>query len=64
MLVDMGWFRQTVALNQQHRHLKVFLSVGGWSEGSSTFSRIAADYEKRTIFVNSVLRTLQQVDYL
>lgn len=55
---DLEWYRKIVALGNAYRHMKVFLSLGGWNEGSKTFSQISNDYNKREVFIDSVVRVL------
>lgn len=42
-------------LKQQHRHLKVLLSIGGWTF-SSSFAPVAGDGDKRATFVASATK--------
>ncbi|UTA46781.1 glycosyl hydrolase family 18 protein [Simiduia sp. 21SJ11W-1] len=59
-----GNFGQLIKLKQQHPHLKVLPSVGGWTL-SDPFFHLATDATKRAVFVNSVadfLRTYTLFD--
>ncbi|KAI9313769.1 chitinase [Dichotomocladium elegans] len=50
-----GNFKQLLLLKQRHRHLKVTLSVGGWT-WSTHFSAVAKDPQKRTTFVQTAIK--------
>ncbi|KAI9486826.1 MAG: chitinase [Benjaminiella poitrasii] len=50
-----GNFKQFYLLKQKHRHLKVSLSVGGWT-WSSNFASVAEDPAKRKRFVESSIK--------
>ncbi|CAO3652821.1 unnamed protein product [Cunninghamella blakesleeana] len=52
-----GNFKQLYLLKQKYRHLKVSLSIGGYS-WSANFAGIAADPQKRRIFVQSAIKHL------
>ncbi|ODM94562.1 putative chitinase 2 [Orchesella cincta] len=58
-----GWFKRIVGLSRDFPKLKVLLSVGGWNEGSRTFSELANDYTKRGLFIQSVVGTLQKYGF-
>ncbi|CAL8109498.1 unnamed protein product [Orchesella dallaii] len=58
-----GWFKGIIGHSNNYPKLKVLLSVGGWNEGSKTFSELADDYRKRTAFVQSVVGTLQKYGF-
>lgn len=53
-----GGFKRVAALKEQHKHLKTIASVGGWVEGSTKYSKMAADPRLRSIFVKSVVNFL------
>ncbi|KAI9366305.1 chitinase [Pilaira anomala] len=55
-----GNFKQLALLKNKYRHLKVSLSIGGYS-WSSNFSMIAADPESRAKFTETALSHLQQL---
>jgi chitinase len=52
-----GNFKQLYLLKQRYRHLKVSLSIGGWT-WSTNFAGVAADPSKRAIFVRSAVQHL------
>ncbi|GAA5811219.1 hypothetical protein MFLAVUS_004650 [Mucor flavus] len=55
-----GNFKQLALLKKKYRHLKVSLSIGGYS-WSSNFSTIAASSESRAIFTKTALTHLQNL---
>nr|SAY40524.1 Chitinase 3 [Macrobrachium rosenbergii] len=48
-----------VKLKKRNVNLKTILGVGGWNEGSTTYSAMAADPAKRKTFVNSSIALLK-----
>lgn len=52
-----GNFKQFAVLKQRHRHLKVSLSIGGYS-WSAHFPTVAANPNTRQTFVNSAMQLL------
>ncbi|KAK0558819.1 Chitinase 4 [Tilletia horrida] len=52
-----GNFKQLNLLKRQHRHLKLLLSIGGWTY--SPHFAFASDPSKRTTFVRSALALLE-----
>ncbi|KAH8271606.1 hypothetical protein KR018_010933, partial [Drosophila ironensis] len=48
------------ALKLKNPTLKTLVAVGGWNEGSKRFSLVAKDPEKRSRFVDDVVRFLQR----
>lgn len=55
-----GFISQTIALKQRNPKLKILAVVGGWNEGSTKYSAMAADPAKRATFVSSTLAFIQQ----
>jgi GH18 family chitinase len=47
-------------LKQKNPNLKVLASMGGWNEGSTKYSHVAADPEKRATMVQSVLKYMEK----
>mgnify|MGYP005984839029 FL=1 len=47
------------ALKSKNSNLKLILSVGGWAEGSTPFSNVAADATKKATMAESTLWYLQ-----
>ncbi|TRY70996.1 hypothetical protein TCAL_02426 [Tigriopus californicus] len=56
-------FRKATELKHAYPNLKVTLAIGGWNEGSKKYSDLAADPEKRKVFVQSVVEFLQQHNF-
>ncbi|CAO3699878.1 unnamed protein product [Rhizopus stolonifer] len=52
-----GNFKQFYLLKQRHRHLKVSLSIGGWT-WSKNFGQVASDPARRQRFVSSSIKLL------
>ncbi|KAG0148580.1 hypothetical protein CROQUDRAFT_41152 [Cronartium quercuum f. sp. fusiforme G11] len=53
-----GCFNQFRKLKQQHRHLKLLISIGGWTY-SSNFAPATSTPEKRQAFANSAISILE-----
>ena len=58
--VDLGNMRKTMDLKKTNGNLKVLAAVGGWNEGSSKYSNMAADANKRALFISSSLSFIRQ----
>ncbi|KAI8096252.1 chitinase, partial [Halteromyces radiatus] len=52
-----GNFKQLYLLKRKYRHLKVSLSIGGWT-WSTNFAAVANDPQKRALFVQSAIKHL------
>ena len=50
-------------LRVENKNLKLLLAIGGWTEGSKDFSAVAADEQKRDVFINSALAFLSQWEF-
>lgn len=48
-------YKRTAALRDKFPGLKVTLSIGGWSQSGTEYSKIAASPEKRQTFVKNVV---------
>ena len=57
-----GFLRAT-ELKARNPKLKVTLAIGGWNEGSTKYSKMARDPEKRATFVKSVLKMLRDYNF-
>ncbi|KAI8366830.1 chitinase [Radiomyces spectabilis] len=55
-----GNFKQLYLLKQKHRHLKVTLSIGGWT-WSTNFSAVASDPQKRARFIDTAIKHLNDL---
>lgn len=58
-----GFISQTIALKQRNPNLKILAVVGGWNEGSTKYSAMAADPAKRATFVSTSLAFIQQYSF-
>jgi len=56
--LDLEYFRQFAEIKKQHPHLKIMISVGGWS-WSKNFSNMAENEITRRAFANSVVKFLR-----
>ncbi|EDW09710.2 uncharacterized protein Dmoj_GI18891 [Drosophila mojavensis] len=56
----LGFISKTIALKQRNPKLKVLAVVGGWNEGSTKYSAMAADPAKRATFISSTLAFIRQ----
>lgn len=50
-------------LRGENKNLKLLLAIGGWTEGSKDFSAVAADEQRRDVFINSALAFLSQWEF-
>ncbi|KAJ8972352.1 hypothetical protein NQ317_008762 [Molorchus minor] len=50
-----GGYQRITSLRDRYPHLRVSLAIGGWNEGSTNYSRLAADPNKRSRFVASAV---------
>ncbi|XP_032525192.2 probable chitinase 2 [Danaus plexippus] len=56
-------YKRVVAFKEKHPHLKVTISVGGWNEGSTKYSKLAADPAARKTFIDSVMEFLAKYKF-
>ncbi|CAL4109527.1 unnamed protein product [Meganyctiphanes norvegica] len=56
-------FENFTALKQENPDLKTLLSIGGWTEGSETYSTMAGDKGYREAFVASSVSLIQQYGF-
>lgn len=54
-----GGFERATNLKVTYPHLKVTLAIGGWNEGSISYSNMSKDPSKRKSFVDSVIGILK-----
>ena len=55
-----GGYAKFTGLKTYNKNLKTMLAIGGWNEGSTRFSPLVADDERRTEMVRNVLKFLRQ----
>lgn len=55
-----GDFSKLTALKSRNSNLKVMVAMGGWNQGSTQYSTIAASSSLRTTLANNVLNLLNQ----
>jgi len=56
-------YRRFNALKQQNNKLKTLLSIGGWNSGSGQWSIMAADPNKRSIFIQSSVNLITKYGF-
>ena len=56
-------FRKVTDLKYVNPKLKITLAIGGWNEGSTKYSEMARDPEKRKTFVESVVEFLKKHNF-
>ena len=55
-----GGYAKFTGLKTYNKNLKTMLAIGGWNEGSTRFSPLVADEERRTEMVRNVIKFLRQ----
>lgn len=55
-----GGYAKFTGLKTYNKQLKTMLAIGGWNEGSTRFSPLVADEERRSELVHNVVRFLRQ----
>lgn len=55
----LGGYAKFNGLKSYNKQLKTLLAIGGWNEGSTRFSPLVADPERRQQFVKNVVRFLR-----
>ncbi|TRY79747.1 hypothetical protein TCAL_01968 [Tigriopus californicus] len=58
-----GNYLAASVLKKTNPNLRVMIAIGGWNEGGLRYSQMAADPERREIFVNSVIKFLDQHNF-
>ncbi|GAB6031999.1 hypothetical protein CHUAL_010376 [Chamberlinius hualienensis] len=59
----LGGFRNVTNLKSQNSQLKTMVSIGGWEEGSKTFTPMVSSIENRQKFVSSVIEFLNKYNF-
>jgi len=52
-------YKRFVDLKQRNPRLKTLIAIGGWNEGSVTYSNMSVTKERRKVFISSVLNLLK-----
>ena len=55
-----GGYAKFTGLKTYNKNLKTLLAVGGWNEGSSRFSPMVADPDRRREFVKNAVKFLRK----
>ncbi|XP_054010820.1 mucin-2-like [Hylaeus anthracinus] len=58
--IEKGGYAKFTGLKTYNKNLKTLLAVGGWNEGSSRFSPMVADRERRREFVKNSIKFLRK----
>nr|XP_022913582.1 probable chitinase 2 isoform X1 [Onthophagus taurus] len=58
-----GGFNRFVRLKDRYPHLKVSIAIGGWTQGSTNYSIMASDPQRRSRFVRSVLEFIKKHNF-
>ncbi|XP_025262174.1 mucin-3A isoform X2 [Camponotus floridanus] len=58
--IEKGGYAKFTGLKTYNKNLKTMLAIGGWNEGSSRFSPMVADSERRREFVKNAVKFLRQ----
>lgn len=56
-------FGKFTSLRQLNPETKALIAIGGWNEGSQTFSEVAANRDKRARFVQNVITFLKEYNF-
>ncbi|KAI5697575.1 hypothetical protein M8J75_012443 [Diaphorina citri] len=57
--IEQGGYAKFTGLKTYNKNLKTMLAIGGWNEGSTRFSPLVADEDRRKEFVKNVLKFLR-----
>ncbi|XP_075219897.1 chitinase 6 isoform X2 [Lycorma delicatula] len=58
--IEQGGYAKFTGLKTYNKGLKTMLAIGGWNEGSTRFSPLVADEDRRKEFVRNVIKFLRQ----
>ncbi|XP_018570991.1 probable chitinase 2 [Anoplophora glabripennis] len=56
-------YQRITMLRNRYPHLKVTLAIGGWNEGSSNYSQLAANPVRRSEFVSNALEFVKKYHF-
>lgn len=58
-----GGYEKLIGMRSANPHLKVLIAIGGWNEGSENYSNLAANAERRQVFVKNALEFVKQYNF-
>ncbi|XP_024222258.1 mucin-4 [Bombus impatiens] len=58
--IEKGGYAKFTGLKTYNKNLKTLLAIGGWNEGSSRFSPMVADPDRRREFVKNAIKFLRK----
>ncbi|XP_058064495.1 mucin-2-like [Anopheles bellator] len=61
--IEQGGFAKFTGLKTYNKQLKTMLAIGGWNEGSSRFSPLVADAQRREQFTRNTIKFLRQYHF-
>ncbi|XP_050522808.1 serine-rich adhesin for platelets isoform X2 [Daktulosphaira vitifoliae] len=61
--IEQGGYAKFNGLKTYNKNLKTLLAIGGWNEGSTRFSKLVADEDRRKEFVKNVVKFLRQNNF-
>ncbi|XP_069678524.1 acidic mammalian chitinase-like [Periplaneta americana] len=61
--IGKGGFRRFNELRNQNPSLKTLVAIGGWNEGSTTYSQVVNSASLRSAFVNNIVNFVKQYEF-
>jgi len=61
--ITRGAFKRAVALKNRNPSLQVTIAIGGWTEGSEKYSKMASTSASRKTFIDSVVAFIKEHDF-
>uniref|UniRef100_A0A240PJQ5 Uncharacterized protein n=1 Tax=Anopheles atroparvus TaxID=41427 RepID=A0A240PJQ5_ANOAO len=61
--INLGGYSRFVQLKQRNPNVKVMIAIGGWNEGSATYSTMANSDLLRAVFVDSVVTFVKRYGF-
>uniref|UniRef100_A0A2P2HWG6 chitinase n=1 Tax=Hirondellea gigas TaxID=1518452 RepID=A0A2P2HWG6_9CRUS len=58
--IEKGAFKRVVALKERNPRLKVIIAIGGWTEGSAKYSKMADSSQTRKMFIDSTIAFIRE----
>lgn len=56
-------FRRFTALRKKNPDAKMLVAIGGWNEGSAKYSAVAADPERRKVFIQDIIDFMKKYGF-